>query len=147
MKRSILLFAVFALSTGVIAQEVLDNYGPFNLDGGKVACKSDSGDEIKKTQWYEAPQDRYFKDFQVSTISGVSYHGDASCAVSQKLEKKVSLKLANGLLVDVRVPYKYEVLAHADCGSGTAATAVHLAKGDHINVECNVQGTLAKYEK
>lgn len=139
---SLLVTSAFAFS-----QEVTDAYGPFNLDGGKVACKSTSGDEIKKTQVYTAPQDRYFTSFAASPISGVSFVGPAECPILDKATKKVKLTLQNGLVVDVDVPVSYTVMAHADCGSGERRTLEHIAKGEHINVECSVSGTLMKYTK
>ena len=66
---SIQVIAFVTFSTTAIAAE---DYGPFNLDGGKIACNNDSGPEIKKTQVYKAPPDRFFIEgsINVSTISG-----------------------------------------------------------------------------
>lgn len=146
MKSAEVLVILF-VTTGACAQSVTDSYGPLNLDGGKVACKSSSGDEIKKVQTFEATQDRYFESFHVKPISAVSYVGPGECLITNKVTKKVKLALQNGLVVDVEVPYRYDVMAHADCGSGEARTAMHIAKGDHISVECEISGTLMKFEK
>ena len=141
MKSSSLhVFALLAAAClAATAAEKVEDWGPMNVDGGKEKCTSDKGTEIKKYQTFEATGDRFFKDFQVRKISGWAPKTH-SCQIAGVEEKEIMLK-GNGFDVKVKVPYRYTVFAHADCGSGMKA----VLEAKTINIECEASAKLVKY--
>lgn len=117
-------------------------YGPMNVDGGHITCKSFSGDEIKKEQRFAATSDRFFKEgsITVSEISGYApkKHG---CDLTNIERKTVTLNSDVGP-VDVSVIHAFSVYAYADCG--TDATRF---MGKTASVECEAKATLVEYRK
>lgn len=136
-----LAFAAAWLMAGSIAlAQTAEQYGPFNLDGGKDTCRTDKGEEIKKYQTYKAPPDRFFVEdsIKVTKISGWAPKKH-SCAVSDVQKKKIKAKTDYGE-IEVSVVEQFTVFAHADCGSGYGAQI-----GKTINIECQVEATMQKY--
>jgi hypothetical protein len=136
MRNQNLVFLVLALAAPALAEP----YGPFNLDGGKISCNDDRGPEIKKTQVYAAPGDRFFveKAISVSTISG---WGKAhSCQLTDVKKKSIQAKTDYGQ-ISVDVVYEFSVYAHADCGSGVLANS----GGKTASIECSVSAEMQKY--
>lgn len=117
-----------------------EQYGPFNLDGGKDTCRTDKGEEIKKYQTYQAPPDRFFVEdsILVQKISGWAPKAH-SCSVVDVQRKKIKAKTDYGE-VEVAVVDSFTVFAHADCGSGWGSQI-----GKTINIECSVSAKLQKY--
>lgn len=109
--------SLFASVANVFASENVAKYGPYNVDAGKEKCSSYSGTEIRKEQVFEATGDRFFKDFTVSKISGWAPK-KAYCEIFNVEEKDVEFESKDGYKVKIKVPFRYSVRAHADCGSG-----------------------------
>jgi hypothetical protein len=136
VKKQNSLLLLFTLAASALAEP----YGPFNLDGGKIACNDDRGPEIKKTQVYAAPADRFFveKAISVSTISG---WGKAhSCQLTDVKKKSIQARTDYGQ-ISVDVVYEFSVFAHADCGSGWANNM----SGKTASIECSVSAEMQKY--
>lgn len=132
--------AVFCLACSTSTLAADEQYGPFNLDGGKIACNNDSGPEIKKTQVYAAPPDRFFveESINVSTISG--WGKSSSCSVSAVTKKDITANTDYGPIT-VKVISDFSVFAHADCGSGV----INNIGGKTASIECSVSAKLQKY--
>lgn len=120
----------------------IEKYGPHNLDGGHITCKSFSGDEIKKTAVYQAPSDRFFieKTIKVTPIA-VWAPKKSGCEVSGLTKKDVTLQSEAGP-VDVSVVTGFSVYAYADCGTDPARFI-----GKTAAVECSVEADMAEYKK
>jgi hypothetical protein len=141
MKRKIAVLILISLASSMsFAKEKIEDWGPMNVDGGKEKCTKDTGTEIKKYQTFEATGDRFFKDFQVRKISGWAPRAH-SCTIAGVEEKEITLKSESGYDVKVKVPFRYTVYAHADCGSGTGAVVA----AKTINIECEASAKLVKY--
>ena len=127
-----------SVSTATLAAD--EAYGPFNLDGGHITCKSTSGDEIKKTQNYRATGDRFFKEgsITVSKISGWAPKKDG-CEVSAVRRQSIKVNTDVGE-VEVSVIKDFDVYVYADCGTDIARYA-----GKTASIECSVGATLVKY--
>jgi hypothetical protein len=122
------------------AAPAVDDYGPFDFDGGKVSCNSDTGPEIKKTQHYAAPADRFFVENSIS-VSEISGWGKAhSCELQNVQKKQINVQSDVGT-ISVNVITAFDVFAHADCGSGW----LNNSGGKTASVECNVAAKMQKY--
>lgn len=127
-----------AVSTAALAGEEL--YGPFNLDGGHISCKSPSGDEIKKWQTYRATGDRFFKEDSISVIR-ISGWAPKSHTCEVAAMRKVPIKVKTDVgEVEVKVIKEFDVFAGADCGTNIAKYI-----GKTASIECEVSATLVKY--
>lgn len=138
--KPILVAFALAVLAGVTSNAFAEPYGPFRHDGGKIACNDDRGPEIKESQVYKAPTDRFFRDgtIQVSEVSG---WGKAhSCSISDMKKKKISVSTDAGTF-DVDVVTEFTVYAHADCGSGV----LNNSGGKTASVECMVSADMQKY--
>src|SRR5690348_2038432 len=83
------IFVAFsALVAATIAYAADETYGPFNLDGGHITCKSFSGDEIKKSQVYRAPNDRFFREGKISVTEHSGWAPKKHGCELQSLEKQ-----------------------------------------------------------
>lgn len=133
--------STFALYFAVTSSAVFaENYGPFNFDGGKISCNDDRGPEIKKSQAYEAPPDRFFVEDSIS-VREISGWGKAhSCSVSDVRKKEIPVNTDFGT-ISVKVISGFTVFAHADCGSGVSNNS----GGKTASVECEVSAKLQKY--
>lgn len=133
------LAALLLMSCGTVAW-AQDRFGPFNLDGGKIACNDDSGPEIKKTQVYSAPPDRFFveKSILVQELSG--WGKKHYCEVSSLKKKPVTARTDMGDIT-FEVVYEFAVFAHADCGSGWDNNS----GGKTASIECTVSAEMQKY--
>jgi hypothetical protein len=54
----------------------VQHYGPFDIQSGKVTSTSDSGATADRSQWYTAPDDRFFVDesIKITLISARPQH-------------------------------------------------------------------------
>ncbi|NHZ96725.1 hypothetical protein [Massilia sp. CCM 8734] len=129
-----------SLSFDLYAADNVSAYGPYNVDAGKEKCTSDSGTEIRKEQTFEATGDRFFKNFTVSKISGWAPK-KAYREIFDVAEKEIDVESRDGYKVKVKVPYRYSVRAHADCGSGYGP----VLRGETISIECEVNAQIVKY--
>jgi len=117
-----------------------ESFGPFRHDGGKISCNDDRGPEIKETQIYKAPNDRFFKEDSIK-VSEISGWGKAhSCTISNIKKQKISVQTDSGTF-DVDVVTEFAVYAHADCGSG----ALNNSGGKTASVECSVTAEMQKF--
>jgi hypothetical protein len=144
MKRDekVTLVAVFlaTVSCPLASIAAPDDYGPFKYDGGRIACDQDTGPEIKQTQPYKAPSDRFFIEDSIK-ISEVSGWGKAhSCSLVDVQKKKIKVKSDAGEF-EVDVVTEFSLYAHADCGSGV----VNNSGGKSASVECTVSAKMQKY--
>lgn len=132
------LFSITCIAAPVYAAE--EGYGPFNLDGGHITCKSPSGDEIKKFQTYSATSDRFFKE---GSIKVVKISGNApkenKCELRDIRRQPIKVSTDVGD-VEVSVIKEFVVFAGADCGTNIANYA-----GKTASIECEVSATLVKY--
>lgn len=138
-QRSILQL-VLLVSTATAAVAADEQYGPFNLDGGQITCKSPSGDEIKKFQTFKAPTDRFFKEDTISVrkISGWAPKAER-CEVTGVRRSNIKVKTDYGEL-NVSVIKEFDVFAGADCGTNVAQYV-----GKTASIECEVSATMTKY--
>lgn len=141
MKKLTALFTL-GCALAVDAHAGIEKYGPHNLDGGHITCKSFSGDEIKKTAVYKAPSDRFFveKSIAVNVLSGWApkKHG---CDLAGVTKKDVTLQSEAGP-VEVSVVTEFSAYAYADCGTDPARFL-----GKTAAIECTVQADMAEYKK
>src|SRR5262249_9019059 len=133
------LFLGLLLPSSVLAD---DPYGPFIFDGGKIQCNDDRGPEIKRTQVYSAPSDRFFKEASISVRETSAAGKGHSCSVIDVKKKTIKVKTDVGE-IEVPVIYQFSLYAHADCGSGLANNPP--GGGKTAWVECEVSATLVKY--
>lgn len=134
-----LIFSLTAMAA-VVAMAAEDTFGPFNLDGGKIACNNDNGPEIKKFQNYKATADRFFVEDSIS-VSEVSGLGKShSCSISDIQKKKIKVKTNRGEF-ETSVIDNFTVFAHADCGSGW----LNNSGGKSASIECTVSAKMQKY--
>jgi hypothetical protein len=134
-------FACFALSLlASLASAGEETFGPFNLDGGNITCKSFSGDEIKKFATYTAPTDRFFKEGTISVgkISGWAPK-ENKCELRSVSRQPIKVKTDFGE-VEVSVIKSFEVFAGADCGTDGSKFI-----GKTASIECSVSATMVKY--
>ncbi len=137
-KKIVLSLSIFLLASPVFSAE--EPYGPFNFDGGKIACNDDRGPEIQKYQAYKAPSDRFFKEESIK-VSEISGWGKAhSCTISDIKKKKIKVKTEVGE-IEIPVITEFTVYAHADCGSGL----LNNSGGKSASVECEVAATMVKH--
>lgn len=117
-----------------------EQFGPLNLDGGHITCKSPSGDEIKKYQAYHAPEDRFFKEgsIVVKKISGWAPK-ENKCELTSVEKKPIKVKTDYGE-IDVSVISGFTVFAGADCGTNVANYV-----GKTASIECEVSADMVKY--
>jgi hypothetical protein len=117
-------------------------FGPINVDGGHITCKSPSGDEIKKTQMFHAPSDRFFKEssIAVTKISGWGPEKNGCDLVGVK-KKPVKLNSDAGV-VEVEVVTEFGVYAYADCGTNIAKYM-----GKTASIECQASATMVEFKK
>lgn len=130
------VFALILLTTGARAEQ----FGPLNLDGGHITCKSASGDEIKKYQAYHAPDDRFFKEGSISVkkVSGWAPK-ENKCELAGIDKKSIKVKTDYGE-IDVSVISGFTVFAGADCGTNIANFI-----GKTASIECEVSAEMVKY--
>ena len=133
------IIASVAYSAAAVAQNT-EGYGPFNLDGGKIACNSDKGPEIKKYQNYKATSDRFFVEDTLSVMKVSGWGKGNSCAISDIQRKKIKVTTDYGD-VEVSVIDNFTVYAWADCGSGWANNS----GGKTASIECSVAAKTQKY--
>ena len=136
-KTFLILFAIFSYA---YAGE--EPFRPINVDGGHITCKSFSGDEIKKTQMFTAPSDRFFKEdsIKVNRISGWApkKHGCDLVGV-----RKTPIKLnSEAGVVEVNVITEFGVYAYADCGTDVTKFA-----GKTASIECEASATMVEFKK
>ena len=131
---------ILTASTSTASFAAEEAYGPFNLDGGHIACKSPSGDEIKKTQNYRATGDRFFKEgsISVSKTSGWAPKKEG-CEVSAVRRQLIKVTSDVGEF-EVSVIKDFDVYVYADCGTDIARYV-----GKTASIECSVGATLVKY--
>ncbi|MBW8355650.1 MAG: hypothetical protein K0M54_17700 [Pseudomonas sp.] len=126
------------LSTSALAAE--EKYGPFNLDGGQITCKSPSGDEIKKTQHYTTTNDRFFKEGSISIrLKSGWAPKEYKCELSAVRRQPIKVKTEAGE-VEVSVIKEFDVFAGADCGTNIAQYL-----GKTASIECEVSAVVVKY--
>lgn len=115
-------------------------FGPFNLDGCHITCKSFSGDEIKKFQTYNAPADRFFKEGSISVkkISGWAPK-EEKCEL-RSVDKRIIKVRTDYNEIEVPVISSFVVFAGADCGTNVASFA-----GKTASIECEVSAEMVKY--
>ncbi|GEM_PF-5399010 len=111
-----------------------------NLDGGKISCKSPSGDEIKKFQSYPAPSDRFFVEdsIKIDLLSGGAPKSH-KCEITKLNKENIKVKTDYGE-IEVSVVKSFEAFAGADCGTDPAKYF-----GKTANIECTVSATMRKY--
>ncbi|MFT4102178.1 MAG: hypothetical protein QM674_14305 [Burkholderiaceae bacterium] len=138
--KSAVASATFLIYTALCSSAFAENYGPFNFDEGKISCNDDRGPEIKKSQAYEAPPDRFVVDDSI-TVREISGWGKShSCSISEIRKKDIQVKTDYNTMM-VKVISGFTVFAHADCGSGI----VNNSGGKTASVECEVAAKLQKY--
>lgn len=141
MKKQLVIGAL-ASALALHASAGVEEYGPHNLDGGHITCKSFSGDEIKKTAVYKAPSDRFFVEKSINVVELSGYapkkHG---CDLSGVTKKDITLQSDAGP-VDVSVVTEFTAYAYADCGTDPAKFL-----GKTASVECTVKADMAEYRK
>lgn len=140
-KRFILIMTAPALLLAVSPALAADEaYGPFNVDGGHITCKSFSGDEIKKTQTFRTTEDRFFKEDTavVRMISGWAPKSH-SCSISAIRRALIPVTTEAGI-INVSVIKEFDVYAAADCGTDSAKFA-----GMTASIECEASATVVKY--
>jgi hypothetical protein len=137
MKKALVVACLLSSQVAFAAEEA---YGPFNLDGGHISCKSPSGDEIKKAQVYRAPGDRFFKEssMAVNKIAGWAPRKDG-CELQSVKREDISVTTDFGT-VSVPVIKEFTAYAYADCGTNVAQFA-----GKTAAIECSVSATMVKY--
>jgi hypothetical protein len=133
-------FQVVGLMFFAISAAHAEQFGPLNLDGGHITCKSASGDEIKKFQVYRAPEDRFFREgsIAVKKISGWAPK-ENKCELTSVEKKPIKVKTDYGE-IDVSVISGFTVFAGADCGTNIAQYA-----GKTASIECEVSADMVKY--
>jgi hypothetical protein len=117
-----------------------EKYGPFNVDGGHITCKSFSGDEIKKSQVFNAPDDRFFEEgsIKVITISGNAPKKNG-CDLTDIRKQQIQVKTDYGT-IPVSVIKGFTVYAYADCGTDGSKFL-----GKTASIECEASATMVKY--
>lgn len=139
--KNMLIFSGFCfVLAGNLANAAEEDYGPFNFDGGKIACNDDSGPEIKKTQVYRTTNDRFFVENSIN-VGEISGWGKAhACSIFDVKKKNITVKTDVGTF-NMPAIYEFSVYAHADCGSGIANNCC----GKTASVECSVSAKTQKY--
>lgn len=117
-----------------------EQFGPIRHDGGKISCNDDRGPEIKQTQPFKAPDDRFFVEDSIK-ITKISGWGKSSSCSLTGVQKKDITVTSNGRTFKVPVITEFAVYAHADCGSGIANNS----GGKTASVECSVTAEMQKY--
>jgi hypothetical protein len=140
MKHYLLALLISSTAAAVVAGE--EKYGPMNVDGGHITCKSFSGDEIKKQQRFAATSDRFFKEnsIQITRVSGWAPK-KYGCDIVDVERKDLTLNSDIGQ-VPVSVIQAFSIYAYADCGTDAIKFA-----GKTASIECDVAATLVEYRK
>jgi hypothetical protein len=134
-----LIFSLTAMAA-VVAMAAEEQFGPFNIDGGKITCKSPSGDEIKKYAEFNVTGDRFIKEgsISLSKISGYAPK-ENKCEIAGIRKENIVLKSDVGD-VTVSVIKGITVFAGADCGTNIVQYA-----GKTASIECQLSATQIKY--
>jgi hypothetical protein len=122
-----------------MAQNV-EHYGPFNIQSGKVTSTNDRGETAHRSQWYSAPQDRFFAEQSIHIKINSAVGHNTHCNVVEVKRKTIMLH-NDGIEVPVSVITDFRVEAHAETGSG----AWNIRKTAWIEAE--VEADLVKYER
>jgi hypothetical protein len=132
----VLLYCV--LSTPCYA----DDYGPFNLQSGKVTKQpfESGGKSADHGQCYASPPERFFIESGWN-IQMISAHGkNADCHFESFSRAPVDVTLPNGTKVTLPMVNNFCVRAHAETGSGFTAEVVTAW------AECNVSANTVQFK-
>ena len=133
-----IIAAAMLMSAGVPA--IAEPFGPIKYDGGKISCNDDRGPEIKQTQVYKAPNDRFFVENSIKADQISGWGKAHSCSIVDLKKKNITVE-SGARKFDISVITEFSLYAHADCGSGVVANS----GGKTASVECSVSAEMQKY--
>jgi hypothetical protein len=114
-----------------------------NLIDKTMNCDNPRGNEIRENRHISAPEGKAFEKDSVrvmaepATRSFTDAAGRSGCWADNLDWRKADVHTKSGKTVSISVLKGFDVMGHADCGSGEGRTAAHIAKGEKINTTCS----------
>lgn len=140
VKLSLLLLPAIVLSSKAARSEEMHWK---NLIEKSMACDNPGGNEIRESRHVSAPEGKAFERESVKvteergTRSFTDAAGRSGCWADNLDWQNVDVHTKSNKTVSISVLKGFDVMSHADCGSGEARTWEHMAKGERINTTCS----------
>ena len=145
VKNFVFVILIGASCTLASAQEVVTYKDFIRKD---VKCDNPSGNEIKEWVKISAPIGKFFAKDSIKIIEeqgsrSYTNAADASgCFVRNYQLDQIFVQTKSGMKFPVSVVRGFDVYVHADCGSGEAVTAHHMANNENISMYCSAIATV-----